>query len=38
MTNEIEIVELGDVMLETLGAFSPQSVECSSQSVDARDA
>ena len=33
----VDIVELGDIRVETKGVFSPTSMECSTQAVDARD-
>jgi hypothetical protein len=33
-----EVIELGAVTTETKGVFYPNSMECSTQMVDARDA
>jgi len=33
-----ELVDLGSASEETKGVFSPNSMECSTQAVDARDA
>lgn len=33
----VDVIELGDVCEETKGVFSPTSMECSTQAVDARD-
>ena len=33
----VGVIELGDVAEETKGVFNPMRLECSVQSVDARD-
>ena len=34
---EVEVIELGDIFVETTGVFSPASMECATQMTDSRD-